>query len=112
MDGSYRPSFSISANGNSTISLKTGGSASLEVSLRGNSSSPLSIQLSDSGSATSTGANIAMHADKNVVDSLAGNQTVNVTVDAGNAPGRYTLLVTATDGLISRSVYVQVAVLP
>ena len=112
VDGSYRPSFSISANGNSTISLKTGGSASLEVSLRGNSSSPLSIQLSDSGSATSTGANIAMHADKNVVDSLAGNQTVNVTVDAGNAPGRYTLLVTATDGLISRSVYVQVAVLP
>jgi len=112
VSASYRPSFSISANGNSTISLKRGGSASLQVDLRGDSSSPLSIQLSDSAPASSTGANIAMHADKSVVDSLVGSQTVNITVDAGNAPGRYTLLVTATDGLISRSVYVQVTVLP
>ena len=61
-----------------------------------------------------TDRNITMQADKSEIDSLAGNQSVNISVDvgAGAAPGRYTLLVTATDGLISRSVYVELSVLP
>jgi hypothetical protein len=55
-----------------------------------------------------------MNADNNAIDSLAGNQSFNVTVNVGSstAPGSYTLLVTATNGLVSRSVYVELSVLP
>jgi len=114
VDASYRPAFSISAYGNSTLSIQRGGSSSLQVGLRGNSSSPISIQFSDSGSAAQVGTNIMMQTDKSEIGSFAGNQSVSVTVDValGTAPGRYTLLITATDGLISQSAYVEVSVLP
>jgi streptogramin lyase len=114
VDASYRPSFSVSANGNSTLSISRGGSSSLQVDLRGTSSSPISINFSDSGSSTLTGANVTMRADKSEIGSLVGNQSVSITVDVGSgtSPGRYTLLVTATDGLVSRSLYVELSVLP
>jgi len=114
VDASYHPSFSISANESSGLSVHRGGSSSLGVVLRGNSSSPISIQLPDPTSSTLAGTNITLHADKGELVSLAGNQTLNVAVDvgAGAAPGRYTLLITATDGLVSRSVYVELSVLP
>lgn len=114
VDASYRPSFSISTYGNSTLSIQRGGSSSLQVGLRGNSSSPISIQFSDSGSAIQVGTNIMMQTDKSEIGSFAGNQSVSVTVDVapGTAPGRYTLLITATDGLISQSAYVELSVLP
>ncbi len=114
VDPSYQPSFSISADGNSTLSVPRGESASLQVDLRGSSSSPIFIQSSDSEPPTLTGTSITMQADKNEIGSLAGNQSVNITVDvgAGTATGRYTLLVTATDGLISRSAYIELSVLP
>jgi hypothetical protein len=55
-----------------------------------------------------------MQASKGEIPSLSGSQSLNIAVDVGSgaAPGRYTLLVTATDGLISRSVYVELSVLP
>ena len=40
VDASYQPSFSISADGNSSLSIRRGESASLQVDLRGSSSSP------------------------------------------------------------------------
>ena len=112
VDASYRPSFSISAN--ESLSVQRGGSSNLQVDLRGNSSSPISIQLADLTSPTLVGANITLQADRSQVDSLVGNQTLNVSLDVGSgaAPGRYTLLITASDGLISRSVYVELSVLP
>ncbi len=114
VDASYRPSFSISANASSGLSIRAGGSSNVQVDLVGNSSSPISIQLSRLSSFTSAGANITLQTDKSELVSLAGNQVVNVGVDVGSGatPGRYTLLITATDGLVSRSVYVELSVLP
>lgn len=114
VDASYRPSFSISSNESSGVSAHKGGSSNVRVDLRGNSSIPLSIQLSVSTLPTSAGANVTLRADRSGVDSLSGNQTINVSVDVGSTatPGRYTLLITATDGLVSRSVYVELSVLP
>jgi virginiamycin B lyase len=113
VDASFQPSFSISANGNSTLSIHRGENSSLQVDLRGNSSSPISIQFSESQSPTLRGTSITMQADEGEVPSLAGSQSLNIAVDVGSgaAPGRYTLLVTATDGLVSRSVYVELSVL-
>ena len=113
VDTSYRPTFSISAD-NSSLSIQQARSASMQVDLRGNSSSPISIQLSESESANLTGTDITMQADKDAIGSLSGNQILNVTVDVGPGapPGRYTLLVTATDGLVSCSSYVELTVLP
>ena len=114
VDSSYRPTFSISASGNSTLSIQGGESASLQVSLRGNSSSPIFIKFSGPGSAAPTATNITMQADKNEVGSLVGSQVINITVDVapGTAAGRYTLLVTATDGLTSQSAYLELSVPP
>jgi len=112
VDASYRPSFSISANQSSGLSVHRGGSSTVQVNLRGNSSSPISIQLSDSTLPTLAGTNITLQADRSKVDSLLGTQSFSVSVDVGSgaAPGRYTLLITATDGLISRSVYLELSV--
>ena len=111
MDASYRPSFSISANESFGLSVHRGGSSNVQVDLRGNSSSPITIQLAESASPR---RNVTLQADKTELASLAGNQSLDVSVDvgAGAAPGRYTLLITATDGLMSRSVYVELSVLP
>jgi hypothetical protein len=113
VDASYRPSFSISADANSALSIHRGGNSSLQVDLQGNSSSPIMIQLSESESPTSTGTSISMQASKGEIGSLAGSQGLSIAVDVGSgaAPGRYTLIVTATDGLVSRSVYVELSVL-
>jgi streptogramin lyase len=114
VDASYRPSFSLSANESSGLSVHRGGSSNVHVDLRGNSSSPISIQLSDSASPTLASTNITLQADRGEVESLSGNQSLNVGVEVGSGatPGRYTLMITATDGLISRSVYVNLYVLP
>ena len=114
VDASYRPSFSISANESSVLSVQRGGSSNVRVDLQGNSSSPISIQLSDSPSPSPADGNITLRADKSELVSLVGNESLNVSVDVGSgvALGRYTLLITATDGLISRSVYVELSVLP
>ena len=114
VNASYRPSFSISANASSTLSIQRGSSSTVRVDLQGNSSSPISIQLLDSPSPSLAGGNITLQADKSELASLAGNQSLNVGVSVGSgaAPGRYTLLITATDGLISRSIYLELSVLP
>ncbi|HYW82915.1 MAG TPA: hypothetical protein VFB30_06660, partial [Spirochaetia bacterium] len=114
VDASYHPSFTISSNESSGLSVHRGGSSTVQVNLRGNSSSPISIQLADSTLPTLAGTNVTLQADRSKFGSLLGNQSLNVSVDVGSgaAPGRYTLLITATDGLISRSVYVELSVLP
>jgi len=114
VDASYRPSFSISANGNSSLSVHAGGSVSIQVSLSGSSSSPVSVQFSNSASSTSAGTDITMQSDNSAIGSLAGNRSLNISVDVGSStpPGSYTLLVTATDGLVSRSAYLELSVLP
>ncbi len=113
VDASYRPPFSISTQGNDTLTLNRGTSGNLQVKLQGNSSSPISIQLPSPRSSTLAGANITMQADKTEIGSLGGALSLSVNVNVGPeaAPGRYTLLVTATDGLISRSLYVELSVL-
>ncbi len=108
VDASYKPPFAVSVAGTSSLSLHRGGEANVTIELLGNSSSPVSIKVSDpSGS-------ITMRADKNEIGSLLESQSVNVALDVGQgaAPGRYTLLVTATDGLVSRSVYLELSILP
>jgi len=114
VDASYRPSFSVSANESSGLSIHRGGSWNVQVDIQGHSSSPIAIQASNAKSPALSGDDITMRTDKGELASLAGNQTVNVSVDVGpaTAPGRYIVLITATDGLISRSVYLELTVLP
>jgi streptogramin lyase len=109
VDASYRPSFSISASGSSAVSVQRGGTSSLQVDLRGNSSSPISIQFPDFA-----GTNVALRANYSELASLSGTRSVNVSlaVGADAVPGRYTLIIAASDGPISRSVYVELSVLP
>ncbi len=112
VDASYHPSFSVLARGSSSLSIRSGESAGLQVDLSGSSLSPLSINFSESPSPN--GASIIVRAETNQFGPLDGNQSINMTVYVGaeTAPGNYTLAVTASDGLIARSVYVGITVLP
>jgi streptogramin lyase len=112
VDAAYRPSFSISASGGSALSVARGESSNLHIDLMGNSSSPISIQVSDSAPQGPGGTNLTTRTDQNEFMPLSGSQSVSVELDVGAnaALGRYTLVITATDGLISRSAYVELFV--
>lgn len=114
VDGAYRPSFSVSTNASSGLSIRRGENATVAMDLTGTSSSPLSIKSSISLLTSSAQGKITLRPETGTAVSLNGSQTVAVDVGVGSgvAPGRYTLLLTATDGLVSRSAYVELSVLP
>ncbi|HEV2389492.1 MAG TPA: hypothetical protein VGS04_02090, partial [Nitrososphaerales archaeon] len=63
VDASYRPSFSVSSNESSGLSVHMGGSSNILVDLRGNSSSPLSIKLAVSTLPTLASTDLTMRTD-------------------------------------------------
>jgi virginiamycin B lyase len=113
VDASYRPTFSISAN-ETSVSVPRGGTADLQVEISGRSSSPLSVNVSGWDSPASTNASITARPSAGELQSLAGSQSVQVAIEVSPStpPGGYTALVTVSDGLVSRSVYVELSVLP
>jgi streptogramin lyase len=113
VNASYVPTFSVSTGSDQSISIPRGGATTLRVGLTGTSSAPLSIRLvvaSQPGGVQPAGLHAS--ADRTSFASLQGDQTIIVSLraDALTTSGRYVLLVTATDGLVSRSVYIRLLV--
>lgn len=112
VDTTYKPSFSISLNSSSTIEMQPGTAATTQLELGGESSKNLSLQFSDSEQTSATPQDISFNTSVQALPSLNGEQTVAVTISASQAirPGQYTALMTVTDGLISRSVYLTIII--
>ena len=87
-------------------------SAQFQLELMGSSARPLNLTFSDSESIDSVPLDISFVPSTAVFPSLHGpvDVQVTVTVSAATPPGDYLLLMTVTDGLTSRSVYVPVEV--
>ena len=111
VDAAYQPSFGIAPLQGSSLSVHKGETASIGFDLQGNSSSPISVRFTESAPPS---ANITMNANETSLASLAGSRGLDVTIAVPSdvAPGSFTLLVTASDGLTSRSAVVELSVLP
>jgi hypothetical protein len=113
VNASYVPNFSVTlGDANGTINVQRGSSARLDVELSGNSTRPISFQFSDSEQATGIPKNINFTVSPESKPSLNGSVQVTVTITPsdGAQAGRYIAVITATDGLLSRSVYLELDV--
>jgi hypothetical protein len=108
----YKPAFGIGLLDSSPLTLKRGTTTTLALGLVGNSQAPLRLEFSDSESPTSKLKGITISSTLRFLSSLSGQKlfTINISADTSIAPGKYTLVITATDGLISRSAFSYVTV--
>jgi streptogramin lyase len=113
VNGSVAPSFSVSSPANGTATpIERGSSATIPLVLTGVHAGPLNVTFSDSESISSFPQQISFLPNASSLPSLSGRATVGVTVRVGEGTpaGSYLLLMTATDGLTSRSVYIPITV--
>ncbi len=108
VDGNYKPSFAISTSGKNSTSLAPGGAASVQLQVSGTWSKTLQVQVSDSENYTSVPSLISIQPDKSSIPAGSGPSTLSVAITAKPElqPGKYTLAVTVTDGLVSQTAYV------
>ncbi len=112
---SYNPPFSISLASNSTIAMQPGSTAQVQLKLDGTSAAPLSWQFADSEQFTGAPKNITFAGpgqgfSLNGAAQGAVNATVTLSVSQETPPGHYEALITVTDGLIYRSVYLEIVI--
>jgi len=108
INGGATPAFSIQATTSNTISLSPGGSATIRFQLTGSWGSPLRVMDSDSENATSVPKLISIQPGNNSFPAGAGPVVLPVTISATQSlpPGRYTVDVTVTDGLVYQTAFV------
>jgi len=111
VDAAYRPSFSVSL-GSPAVSVQPGGTAQVQLELSGESSRALGLQFSDTEQASAAPKFLSFSSSVQTLPSRNGTvpATLTVTAARGTPPGRYAALVTLTDGLVYRSVYLSVVV--
>jgi hypothetical protein len=114
VSASYTPSFSVSAVGPNSITMAPGQDTTLQFLVNGTRSGPLRVQVSDTENFTSVPEGIVMIPDTNTIAAGSGANalSLHVSVSSKLAPGRYTLAVTVTDGLVYQSAYLFLTVKP
>jgi streptogramin lyase len=112
VDTAARPSFSVQIANASALQFHPGGKTMFEVTAKGTSTQPLSVQFSDSESFTAIPQNISISASKSSLPPFSGQSSFTVTLEAesGLEPGNYTLLVTLNGGLVVQSAYLDLHV--
>jgi len=113
VNDSIVPPFSVSSTASGKVTpIAVGSSAQFQLKIAGTSSKPLNITFSESESISSVPEEISFVSNVTSISSLHGSAGVSVTVRvASSTPiGQYLLLMTVSDGLTSRSVYVPVLV--
>ncbi len=107
VDGSYRNSFALKRQSPVSENLTSGGSAVLRLVIEGTWTRPLRVGVSDSENYTSSPKLIGLTPSVSVAVPGAGPYEfqVEVALKAGLHPGRYTLAVSVSDGLVTESVY-------
>jgi len=114
LDARYRPGLSMTLTGSQSVRVPQGGRTNVSLSLTDSARSQVTIQASDSENFTSIPRLIGIAPSNRNVTASGSPLILPVMIQiAGNTkPGDYTVLLTATDGRVYRSVYVKVQVLP
>jgi streptogramin lyase len=113
VNDSITPPFSVSSPSSGTVTkIAAGSSGHFTLDVAGASSVPLNVTFADSESISSVPNNISFAPDVSSIPHLDGPAAVQVTVNVSflTHAGVYLLLMTVTDGLTSRSVYVPLQV--
>jgi len=112
IDATHKPSFTISQPASSSIKLKPGGNTTLTFAVSSVSPAQLRVQFADSESYTGQPKKILMSTNVTEIQSSTGQSeiVVNVKADRTLVAGKYMLLVSVTDGLISQGAYVTLQV--
>jgi streptogramin lyase len=105
------PSFTISNDGN-LVALAPGSSQTVQFRVSGNWSTSLKVQVSDSENYTSVPSLISIRPSISTIPAGSTASTISVTLSAKGSlqPGRYTVGVTVTDGLVWQTAYLFVTV--
>jgi hypothetical protein len=108
VDMNHKADFSLASLSLNRVNASRGGEFSMELAVNGSWSKPLRVQVSDSENYKSVPRGITLTPEAQTI--APGSQTyalqVLVSVGSGVVPGRYTLAVTVTDGLVYKSAYV------
>ncbi len=112
LNASYVPSFSVSVEGSNSLTLSNGTAGVATLRVEGTWSGSLSVESSDSEQYTSVPSHISIVANETSVQSRAGGSALSVrlSLDGQLSPGRYTVAVTLSDGLIKQTAYLFVTV--
>jgi virginiamycin B lyase len=108
----YKPNFKISTPSTSTIKLKPGATVNVTLTVSGQSQKPLTFLFADTENFTGRPQKITMNSNVTQIESLDGQKTVVLKVAANESltAGRYTLLVTVTDGLVDQGAYLELEI--
>jgi virginiamycin B lyase len=121
VDTSYEPGFSTSILGNTTVSLPAGSSTTVNLLVKGTSSTSggsgsnrtLMLNFADTETLTSKPSNITFTVPSDLVDVGADSQAnVTVTISAASSltPGTYTATIGVSDGLTYESSFLNIVV--
>jgi streptogramin lyase len=112
INGGSTPAFTIQATASNTLSLSQGGSATIHFQVGGSWGSPLRVLVSDSENVTSVPKLIAIQPGSSVFPAGSGPASLSVMVSATQSlpPGRYTVDVTVTDGLVYQTAFIYLTV--
>jgi streptogramin lyase len=107
VDGGFKPGFSIAVVGSNSADLAAGGNLTARFEVSGSWSGPISVHFADSEGFTSFPRLISIQADRETIGAGTGPITLSVTISAKSnlQPGRYTVGVTVTDGLLYQTAY-------
>ena len=108
INGGATPSFSIQTATSNTLSLPPGGSTTVHFQLGGTWDVSLRVLVSDSENITSVPKLISIQPGSSALPAGAGPSDLPVTISVAKSlpPGRYTIDVTVTDGLVSQTAFV------
>lgn len=106
--GGVSPPFSLSTKGSNALSVSPGGSGTVQLQLSGTWSSQLRVNVSDSENITSVPNRISIVPNETVFPAGSGQASFGVTITARQSlpPGRYTVDVTVTDGLVYQTAFI------
>ncbi len=110
VNGKTAPSFSVSLLDGNETTLAPGGSTTVEYELTGSWTGSLQVLTSDSENYNSTPSLISIRPDATSVPPGSGPQSLSVSISAQESipPGRYTVDVTLSDGLVRQTAFLVV----
>jgi virginiamycin B lyase len=112
VDTTYKPSFSLQPV-NASLELVRGKSATVTLTLQGESERNLTVISTDSETVTAGRESISLNSSETQIHAFQGQEILKLTVSTSTAtvPGKYELLASATDGLVCQGVYLSLTVL-
>jgi streptogramin lyase len=108
VSGGQTEAFSLRTSTSNALSLSRNGSLTVHFQVTGSWNSQLKVQVSDSERITSVPDLITVQPGSSAIPAGSGPVDLGVTISANGslAPGRYTVAVTLTDGLVYQTAFV------